>query len=206
MSTALHEVGGNLSRGPLPPPDPAILPVLDGACGHNPGDTGPPVDPARCRRPAPGCPTSLSANSAADGYGGPTTSAGPWSWWSATCRTSCKVSAHPPPGRPSPAGRHRPCLEAGRIQRRPGTYSRDRTGGRNRSRSRRLCRRPTPGPCGSSTTWPGPTPRRPESSPSSTPKETSSATSHRRHQRGPGCRSRRAETVTPCYTGLPVDT
>jgi hypothetical protein len=48
----LREVGGNLSPGPLPPPDPTILPVLDGACGHNPGETGPPVDPGPASAPS----------------------------------------------------------------------------------------------------------------------------------------------------------
>jgi hypothetical protein len=41
----LREVGSELSRESLPPPDPAVLPILDGACGKKPGETGPPMDP-----------------------------------------------------------------------------------------------------------------------------------------------------------------
>jgi hypothetical protein len=48
----LREVDGTLSPGPLPPPEPAILPILDGACGHQPGDTGPPADPGPVAAPS----------------------------------------------------------------------------------------------------------------------------------------------------------
>jgi hypothetical protein len=36
----LRPAGAELSRGPLPPPDPAALQILEAACGKNPGDTG----------------------------------------------------------------------------------------------------------------------------------------------------------------------
>jgi hypothetical protein len=40
----LREVDGTLSPGALPPPDPAVLPILDGACGKKPGESGPPME------------------------------------------------------------------------------------------------------------------------------------------------------------------